>query len=130
MAWKAKSQYSITYIVLMIPLAVMGYELFINKLWDFIHKSVEEGRGEKTAPKYIATFAVLVMVVYMGIYKFDGTECLTTDSGYYEKYLEDMVTPYTAETVRNINIMNAERRHYKELSEYFVQLLGENGIEY
>ena len=73
---------------------------------------------------------MLVMAPYVGIYKFDGTQCLTADSGYYEKYLEAMVMPYTAETVRDINIVNAERRHYKELAEYFAQLLGENGIDY
>lgn len=130
LAWEAKSQYSITYIVLMIPLAVMGYELFINKLCCAI-ESLKTGTGlRKSSARYTAIFAVLVMVAYMGIYKFDGTQCLTADSGYYEKYLEAMVMPYTAETVRDINIVNAERRHYKELAEYFAQLLGENGIEY
>lgn len=130
LAWEAKSQYSITYIVLMIPLAVMGYELFINKLCCAI-KSLKTGTGlRKSSARYTAIFAVLVMGAYMGIYKFDGTQCLTADSGYYEKYLEAMVMPYTAETVRDINIINAERRHYKELAEYFAQLLGENGIDY
>lgn len=130
LAWEAKSQYSITYIVLMIPLAVMGYELFINKLCCAI-ESLKTGTGlKKSSSRYTAIFAVLVMVAYMGIYKFDGIQCLTADSGYYEKYLEAMVMPYTAETVRDINIVNAERRHYKELAEYFAQLLGENGIEY
>lgn len=130
LAWEAKSQYSITYIVLMIPLAVMGYELFINKLCCAI-ESLKTGTGlKKSSAWYTAIFAVLVMVAYMGIYKFDGIQCLTADSGYYEKYLEAMVMPYTAETVRDINIVNAERRHYKELAEYFAQLLGENGIEY
>ena len=130
LAWEAKSQYSITYIVLMIPLAVMGYELFINKLCCAI-ESLKTGTGlRKSSARYTAIFAVLVMGAYMGIYKFDGTQCLTADSGYYEKYLEAMAMPYTAETVRDINIINAERRHYKELAEYFVQLLGENGIDY
>ena len=130
LAWEAKSQYSITYIVLMIPIAVMGYELFINKLWCAI-ESLRTGEGlKKLSVRYTALLSVLVMATYVGIYKFDGTQCLTADSGYYEKYLEAMVMPYTAETVRDINIINAERRHYKELAEYFVQLLGENGIDY
>ena len=128
--WEAKSQYSISYIALMVPLAVMGYEMFIRKMWNTIHAVNESTVKKKLVVNYTAIFAVLVMVTYIGIYKFDGSDCLTFDTGYYEQYLEDMVMPYTAETVRDINIINAERRHYKELSEYFAQLLGENGIEY
>ena len=114
----------------MIPLSVMGYEILIRKMWNTIHTVKESTVKKKLVVNYTAIFAVLVMVTYIGIYKFDGSDCLTFDTGYYEQYLEDMVMPYTAETVRDINIINAERRHYKELSEYFAQLLGENGIDY
>lgn len=126
LAWEAKSQYTITYIVLMIPLAVMGYELFINKLCCAI-EFLKTGTGlRKSSARYTTILAALVMGSYMGINKFDGTQCLTADSGYYEKNLEAMVMPYTAETVRDINIINAERRYYKELAEHYVQMLGEN----
>ena len=133
MFWEAKSQYSITYVVLMIPMAVLGLEMLIKKL-DKHSVDVLENKSVRLKKiidqSYVAVVCVIVMVGYLTVYAIDGTQCLTYDDGYYELYLNQIVMPDNSESVLEINTMRAEKDYYKNRAEVFERVIIENGIEW
>lgn len=58
--WEAKSQYSITYFVLLIPCAVMGFGQFIKAVNGFLHKNEAQ---ESFTLGWSNRFAVVVAIV-------------------------------------------------------------------
>ncbi len=119
--WEAKSQYSITYVVLMIPMALQGFGLLARWLQ-------EKRFGEINV--IVLVWGLVIIISYGGIYKYDHTRCLTADNDIYAEYVKNFEMPYTNESVRDINIMKAERNDYKEYNEFYLRLLEENGVVY
>ncbi len=119
--WEAKSQYSITYVVLMIPMALQGFGLLAKWLQE---KHFEEINA------FVLVWGLVIIVSYAGIYKYDQNRCLTADNDIYAEYVKNFNMPYTNESVRDINIMKAERNDYKEHNEFYLRLLEENGVVY
>lgn len=119
--WEAKSQYSITYVVLMIPMALQGFGLLARWLQ-------EKRFGEINV--IVLVWGFVIIVSYAGIYKYDYNRCLIADNELYEAYIENFEMPYTNECVRDINIMKGERDDYKEHNEFYLRLLEENGVVY
>ena len=133
MFWEAKSQYSITYVVLMIPMAVLGLEMLIKKL-EKRNIDVLEDKSVRIKKvmehSYVAVICIVVIAGYLAIYAIDGTHCLTYDDGYYELYLNQIVMPDNSESVLEINILRAEKEYYKNRTEVFEQVIIENGLEW
>ncbi len=75
--WEAKSQYSLNYIMMMLPIAILGFGLFINRIKGRINKSV-------------AVTLVAAAALYLGSYYFEGSHCLEKDNDYYKLYLNQM----------------------------------------
>ncbi len=91
LVWEAKSQYSINYVVLMLPLAALGFELLINSiaekkdnhnLKDTINNTIRHINVS------VLILFIVVAIMYAGIYLLDGSHCLTSDNTNYELYLE------------------------------------------
>ncbi|SFH98687.1 hypothetical protein SAMN04487830_1162 [Pseudobutyrivibrio sp. OR37] len=119
--WEAKSQYSITYVVLMIPMALQGFAHLTKWLQE---KKIRE------INMLVLLWGLVIIVSYGGIYKYDQNRCLTADNDIYAEYVKNFKMPYTNESVLDINIMKIERNDYKGQSVYYLRLLEENGVIY
>lgn len=116
--WETKSQYTITYFILLFPYAMNGFELLMDK-----------GLGVVSAAnKPVAIYAMLIVMVYMAGYVLDASNCLGLHNETYNTYIETFQIPYTGESVRDINIIKGEREDYKNSAENYYKLLQENGL--
>lgn len=127
MFWEAKSQYSITYVVLLIPCAVIGYGLLIKIL---INKQNEITNVFAKVNFFAIAVCLATIITFSVIYLKDNTGYLTNDSDIYDIYIDQWEPPYTAESVLDINIMKAEKKNAEEVRDYYRSLLEQNGISY
>ncbi|MBR4707483.1 MAG: hypothetical protein IKP29_05460 [Pseudobutyrivibrio sp.] len=114
--WEGKSQYSLTYVIMLIPCAIMGFGLLLNR-------SVKIG-------KFATGVCVATMVLFVSVYLYDASNCLTRDTDTYKLYLQTWLPPANTESVLEINTMKAEKQGTEELNAYFRSLLENNGISY
>ncbi|SFO21836.1 hypothetical protein SAMN04487831_11261 [Pseudobutyrivibrio sp. UC1225] len=116
--WETKSQYTITYFIMLFPYAMNGFELLMDK-----------GVGvAKAANKPITIYAALIVILYMVGYVLDASNCIGMHNETYNNYVETFELPYTGESVRDINIIKAEKESHKDSSEYYYKMLQENGL--
>ncbi len=125
--WEAKSQYSLSYVVMLIPYEVMGFGLFMEKLLAYLKtKSMET----LTLNKFGLITCIASGVIFTGIYLIDGSDFLRLDGETYDTYLEDMVMPYTNESVLDINTIKRDKANSDDYIVYLEKILEENGIGY
>lgn len=74
--------------------------------------------------------SLLTITLFSVGYSKCNTRYLTSDTEIYETYIEQWETPYTAESVLDINVMKAEKRNGEEVRDYYRSLLEQNGIAY
>ncbi len=81
--WEAKSQYSLCYVVLMLPLAVLGYEKLVQNISEegFSIKKVFRSNG------LAMCILIAVAVIYLVSYALAGNHCLTGGNEIYTTYL-------------------------------------------
>lgn len=127
MFWEAKSQYSITYVVLLIPCAVLGYGMLIKCLLN--EKSPIDSIFVRVN-FFAITVSLVAFISFSTVYLKGDTGFLTADSDIYDVYIEEWVAPYTAESVLDINVMKAEKKNAEEVRDYYRSLLEQNGIAY
>ena len=118
--WEAKSQYSITYFILLFPCAISGFELLLNK----------EFAKLKLSNKVMIVYSLLIVSMYMIGYKMDASNCLSQHNAVYEVYLDTWKQNYMNESVLDVNNMKAQLKADEENIIHFIELLNENGIPY
>ena len=118
--WETKSQYTITYFVMLFPYALTGFELLLDRGLEIIKKS----------NKLLLIYACASIVLFLTGYVFDASHCLSQHNNEYAVYVEQWSTSDSTESVNEINIMKAWLKGYEEQSIYYQKLLNDNGIAY
>ncbi|MBR1623981.1 MAG: hypothetical protein IJ675_08770, partial [Pseudobutyrivibrio sp.] len=118
--WETKSQYTITYFVMLFPYALTGFELLLDRGTEVF----------KTSNKLLLTYACASVVLFLSGYVFDASHCLSQHNSEYAVYVEQWSTSDLTESVNEINIMKAWLKGYEEQSIYYQKLLNDNGIAY
>jgi len=125
--WEAKTQYSVSYMVLLLPVAVQGFGLLFAKLEAAIaSKSIKE--ADIRIPRAVLTL-VIIAAFCLG-YKTMGQGCMTKDTPTFEAYVDAWVAPELDESVLEINILKANYESNLEYIQYLQNLLQENEIGY
>ena len=118
--WEAKSQYSITYFILLFPCAIRGYGLILKNITNVFN----------CANKVVLAFSVGVILLYLTGYKLDASNCLSQHNDTYDVYLDNWTQVYMDESVLDINVLKAELKTEQERNAYYLKLLNDNGITY
>lgn len=118
--WEAKSQYTITYFILLFPSAITGYELLLEKFGEVV----------KTRNKVILVYCITVVILYMTGYKLDASNCLSQHNAVYDVYLDTWKSNYMNESILDVNNMKAQLKADEKNIIHFIELLNENGISY
>lgn len=132
--WETKSQYTITYFILLFPYAAYGYELLLSKAKGVV----------KESNKPILIYTALTVVCFLVGYTLDASYCLSNNNDAYAIYLDNYVQPGMTESVNEINHLRTDLdaanqqnafhieqvEELQEREEYYQKLLEENGIEY
>ena len=118
--WETKSQYAITYYIMLFPYAFAGYEMLIEKGKEFF----------KSANKTLMAYSIAVIALFLVAYRMDASYCLSQHNEEYTAYVEGWIEPELTESVNEINVMKAWLKGYEEQSIYFQKLLNDNGIAY
>ena len=125
--WEAKSQYTVTFVTMLIPCAIMGYQLLLERLKGDTVKAVITNSRIHITPLLVATVAVAAFTI---AYVTIGDHCLTLHNPTYQTYLDKWEKPYTNETVLDIANMKAEIEGHEGFIVFLNHLLEENGIHY
>jgi len=83
--WEAKGQYTISYFVLLLPLAVLGFDALLSWIADKVRKKDfgKEGKGDYAKAAVLA--AVLLFTVLLPL--THGFDCLSEGSAAFAQYL-------------------------------------------
>ena len=125
--WEAKSQYTVTFVAMLIPCAIMGYQLLLERLKGDTVKAVITNASVHITPLVVATVAVASFII---AYVTIGDHCLTLHNPTYQTYLDKWEKPYTNETVLDIANMKAEINGHEDFIVYLNHLLDINDIHY
>ena len=125
--WEAKTQYSVTYTVLLIPCVVMGLESFVKKINSFGREGLKSALHFNHF--YGAVCVVTIIAVAM-IYRNYGSGCLTAQDQEYKEYLESWSQPVTNESVLQIEELKGALEYDEGMMVYYNHLLQINGISY
>lgn len=79
--WEAKAQYTISYFVLLLPLAIMGYGLLLEKIEEF-----KNALSKKCIIQ--VSFFSIAFICFVLIYGMVGISSIYCDDGQYKMYLE------------------------------------------
>ncbi len=125
--WEAKTQYSITYTVLLLPCIVMGLECFINKANTLVKRDTQSIRS---ISKPMTIVFVLTIICFGIIYRNYGSGCLTAQDSEYKEYLEAWKQPEHNESVLQIEELKGALEYDEGMMVFYNHLLEENGIHY
>ena len=118
--WETKSQYSITYFIMLFPYAIEGFELMLEK-----------GIGAaKVANKFVVACGTLTIVLFLTGYVLDASRCLSQHNAEYSTYVEQWNVNDMTESVNDINNMKEWIKCYIDERIYYKKLLEDNGIAY
>ncbi len=118
--WEAKSQYNITYFILLFPYAMSGFEMMLDRGRVLI----------RSANKVIIAYTCATIVLFLAAYKLDGSNCLSQHNDAFNTYIAEWRMNDLTETVNEINAMKAWIKGYQEQCTYYQKLLNDNGITY
>lgn len=118
--WEAKSQYNITYFILLFPYAMSGFEMMLDRGRVLI----------RSANKVIIAYTCATIVLFLAAYKLDGSNCLSQHNDAFNTYISEWRMNDLTETVNEINAMKAWIKGYQEQCTYYQKLLNDNGITY
>ena len=118
--WETKSQYAITYFIMLFPYALTGYEMLLVKSGDLV----------KSVSKPIFIYAGVCVLLFLGGYVLDGSHCLSQHNAEYRQYVADWNVESLNESVNEINIMKAWLKGYEDQCIYYQKVLNDNGIAY
>ena len=119
-AWEAKTQYSVTYSMLLLPYCAMGVDCIFDKA---------ENAEYKINNPLLVVF-IISIIGFIIAYRYSSTDCLTSDGDIYTVYLSTWEEPYTNESVLDINTMKVYNEDYQNMIIYLEHVLEENGIGY
>ena len=118
--WETKSQYAITYFIMLFPYAITGYEILLNKGKEIF----------VSLNKIILAYTLAFVVFFLGAYELDGSHCLSQHNEEYAKYVAEWNVESLNESVNEINVMKAWLKGYEEQCIYYQKVLNDNGIAY
>ncbi len=118
--WETKSQYAITYFIMLFPYAFTGFEMLLDK----------GAKVVESASKPIFIYTCAVTLSFLGGYVLDGSLCLSQHNEEYNQYVANWDVESLNESVNEINIMKAWLKGYEDQCIYYQKVLNENGISY
>ncbi len=125
--WESKSQYTITYFILLFPYAMEGFEYLMEKRKEML----------SSTNKVILAYSCATVVIYTAGYFLDGSNCLSQHNEVFDKYIDEWTMNDLTESTHEINNMKAkiedyqdQCESYQEQCDYYRGLLDDNGIEY
>ena len=118
--WETKSQYAITYYIMLFPFAIAGYEMLFDK--GIV--------GVKSLNKMILIYLSTCTFLFICGYVLDGSNCLAQHDVEYANYVDGWNVESLNESVNEINIMKAWLKGYEDQCIYYQKILNENGIAY
>lgn len=125
--WEAKTQYSVTYMVLLLPCAVMGYKAFLEKL----EVLKAEGGIKNLKLRYgYGLLSIAVIIMFMVAYKGVGDSCITCDTGDFIEYVASVEPLDTDESMLEVNIMKSAIENHIDFINYLESILLRNGVSY
>lgn len=85
--WEAKGQYTFSYFVLLLPLAVLGYSAFLDWLNVKVHEKNfgKEGKGDYVKVGFLSVIVLLVILLPLT----SGFDCLSEGSAAFANYLQN-----------------------------------------
>ena len=129
--WEAKSQYAITYYILLFPYAWAGFEMLVgNGVKTFCGKGAKAIDVVNTVNKPVLIYCVATIILYMAGYKMDASNCLSQHNATYDYYLSQSQIIYMDESINEINITKGTLKDLQTEMEYLRKKLDDNGVKY